>query len=213
MKETFSAIVFDVDGVLVDSEPLHAWAWQEVLTRYGIEAEPGEIDQFIGIPCSVMLKYFQEKEGERLPDTAIDEKQALFDQVMGERLAPIQGAPEVVRELHRRGIPLAAASNSPAPRVRRMLTSIGIGACFSAIAGIDEVRAGKPAPDVYLLACERLGLAPGRCLAIDDSPTGIASAAAAGLTVWGYVHDFSEEVLREAGADVLIHSLSEALAV
>ena len=213
MTERFSAIVFDVDGVLVDSEPLHAWAWREVLTRYGVEAEPGEIDQFIGIPCTVMLKYFQDRVGDRLPDTAVDEKQVLFDRVMEERLTPMEGAPAVVRALHSRGIPLAAASNSPAPRVRRMLSSIGISTCFSAIAGIDEVSAGKPAPDVYLLACERLGVAPGRCLAVDDSPTGIASAAAAGLTVLGYAHDFSAEVLQEAGADAVIRSLSEVLCI
>lgn len=211
MTERFSAIVFDVDGVLVDSEPLHAWAWREVLTRYGVEAEPGEIDQFIGIPCTVMLKYFQDRVGDRLPDTAVDEKQVLFDRVMEERLTPMEGAPAVVRELHSRGIPLAAASNSPAPRVRQMLAAIGIGECFSAVAGIDEVAAGKPAPDVYLLACRRLGTEPGRCLAVDDSPTGVASAAAAGLTVWGYVHDFSEQTLREAGADAVIRSLSQVL--
>ena len=213
MTERFAAVVFDVDGVLVDSEPLHAWAWREVLTSYGIEVEPGEIDRFIGIPCSVMLKYFQEKAGERLPAAAIEDKQALFDQIMDERLVPMESAPAVVRQLHRRGILLGAASNSPAPRVRQMLTAIGIGECFSAIAGIDEVSAGKPAPDVYLLACERLATEPGRCLAVDDSPTGVASAAAAGLRVWGYAHDFSEKVLREAGAQTVIRSLSEVLGI
>jgi len=213
MTERYDAIVFDVDGVLVDSEPLHAWAWGEVLTRYGIEAEPGEIDQFIGIPCTVMLQYFQDRGGARLPDTAINDKQALFDEVMPARLTAMADAPEVVRALHRRGIPLAAASNSPAPRVRRMLSAIGVWECFSTAAGIDEVPRGKPAPDVYLLACERLGVEPDRCLAVDDSPTGIASAAAAGLTVWGYAHDFSESVLMDAGAGAVIRSLSEVLSI
>ena len=206
--DQYDAIVFDVDGVLVDSEPLHKWAWEQVLTKYGIEPEKGELDQFIGIPCEVMLAYFQEKAGDSLPDTAIDDKRDLFHKAMGARLKPVEGAPEAVKELHRRGIPLAAASNSPVGRVRDMLTVIGIWDCFSAAAGIDEVPAGKPAPDVYLLACERLRTAPERCLAVDDSPTGIASAYAAGLTVWGYVRDFSAETLIEAGAQACVDSLS-----
>mgnify|MGYP000424574366 CR=1 FL=1 len=213
MTQKYSAIVFDVDGVLVDSEPLHKWAWDQVLTRYGVAIGPGELDQFIGIPCEVMLAYFQEKAGISLPDAAIDDKRDLFDSAMGARLKPVEGAPETVRELHRRGFPLAAASNSPVDRVRDMLTAIGIWDCFSAAAGIDEVDRGKPEPDVYLLACERLGVAPGRCLAVEDSPTGVRAACAAGLTVWGYVYDFSEEALREAGAVAVIHSLSEVPAV
>lgn len=209
----FDGIVFDVDGVLVDSEPLHAWAWRQVLERHGIQVTPEELDRFIGIPCSVMLQYFQKKEGSRLPDTAIGEKQALFDRVMAERLKPVEGVPRLVRALHSRGIPLAAASNSPFGRVRDMLTVIGAWEYFAAAAGIDEVAAGKPAPDVYLLACRRMGAEPVRCLAVEDSPTGIAAAKAAGLTALGLARDFSAEELSEAGADRIIRGLSEVLAV
>lgn len=213
MTERVSAIVFDVDGVLVDSEPLHMWAWEQVLTRYGIDVQEGDMDRFIGLPCKELLKDYQRRMGDRLPDAAWDEKQALFNDVMLARLEPIPEAGMVMKTLYRRGIPLAVASNSPSGRVKEMLSAIGVWEYVSAAAGIDEVDAGKPAPDVYLLACGRLGAEPARCLAVEDSPTGVKAAAAAGLTVWGYVRDFSEQVLREAGAGAVIRSLSEVLTI
>lgn len=212
MKNTFDAAVFDVDGVLVESEPLHMWAWGQVLARYGIKAKREDLDRFIGISCTEVLKFYQGMVGkDHLPDSAYAEKQALFNEVMPTRLKPVEGAVEVVEAIHRRGIPLGAASNSPSDRVREMLDSIGILRYFSVIAGIDEVREGKPAPDVYLLACSRLGVQPSRCFAVDDSPTGVTAAAAAGMTVWGYVSVFSVDILREAGAHLTIDGLPRIL--
>lgn len=213
MTERFSAIVFDVDGVLVDSEPLHTWTWEKVLTGYGIDIAPGEIDRYVGIPCTELFKDYRAREGDRLPESAMEEKRALFDEIMPERLRAMEGAPAVLRALHRRGMPLAAASNSPVGRVEKMLEIVGLWRYFTAAAGIDEVPHAKPAPDVYLLACERLGVAPSRCLAVEDSPTGVTAAVAAGMTVWGYAHGFGEKALEEAGARATIHTLSEMLRI
>ena len=213
MTDRPKAIVFDVDGVLVDSEPLHLWAWEQVMARYGIDVPEGDLDRFIGLPCTELLRDYQSRVGDRLPDAAWDEKQALFNDVMLTRLQPMPDAGTVMKALYRRGVPLAVASNSPSGRVKEMLAAIGVWSYVSAAAGIDEVETGKPAPDVYLLACRRLGVDPRQCLAVDDSPTGVAAAAAAGMTVWGYAHNFSEEVLREAGAQAVIQSLSEVLKI
>jgi HAD superfamily hydrolase (TIGR01509 family) len=204
----FDAVVFDVDGVLVDSEPIHAWTWMQVLTRHGIEVTAEEIDRFIGIPCRVMLGEFQDRVGIELPDTVVGEKEALFSAVMPERIRPMKGIGDVLAVIHSKGTPMGAASNSPVGRVRDMLAAVGFDSYFKAVAGIDEVPAAKPAPDVYLLACERLGVTPARCLAVEDSPTGVAAAAAAGLTVWAYVHAFPETVLTEAGADAVIEKFT-----
>lgn len=208
MKQ-FDAVVFDVDGVLVDSEPIHTWAWVQVLTRHGIDVTAEEFDQFIGIPCSVMLRQIRGGAGANLPNTVVGEKEALFSAVLSERLKPMEGIGDVLASLRGKGTPMGAASNSPVGRVRDMLAAVGFSSYFKVFAGIDEVPAAKPAPDVYLLACGRLGVTPARCLAVEDSPTGVAAAAAAGLTVWAYVHAFPETVLTEAGAEAVIEKFAD----
>ncbi len=111
------------------------------------------------------------------------------------------------RELRRRGVPVGVASSSPRERLRRTLGRVGLLDFFDVTVSGDEVANGKPAPDMFLLAAERLGVAPEACVAIEDSPPGVASAVAAGMTTIGVMRVPGTEASL-AAAHVVVDSLS-----
>ncbi|HEX5137346.1 MAG TPA: HAD family phosphatase [Planctomycetota bacterium] len=174
-------VVFDLDGILVDSEPLWSEAIVETLAlsgaRYRPETEPlhrgmkmGELVPFLlrEHACAAEPAVF----AERLLATLL----ARFE----DRLQPLPGAERALGLARAKG-KIALASGSPLAVIRRVLERFGWR--FDAVCSSDEVARGKPMPDVFLLAAERLGAAPGDCVAIEDSANGIAAAKAAGMRV------------------------------
>lgn len=205
------AIVFDNDGLLLDTE--EAWTRAEVtlFRRHGGEFTFEHKRDLIGSSHTVAagkLEAMLGKPGEGL--ALMDE---LHDLVMEEALHgvdPRPGAVELLDALAAAGIPVAVASNSARDFLDRVLHTAGVADRFAITVAGDEVEHPKPAPDIYLEACRRLGADPARSVGLEDSPTGAAAAKAAGLYVVGvpYIVDMpvpSADVLAPSLADAVVH--------
>lgn len=182
------AVVFDCDGVLVDSEPHSAAAWVAVLGRRGHRATTADVADCTGLGFAATYAHLAAVDPEVLlpgPETLWPEVQAALAESFDGGLEVFPDAAACVAELALYGVPLGVASSSRRERLDLTLERSGLGRYFQATAAGDEVEHGKPAPDVYLLAAERLGLPPADCLAVEDTGHGAASAAAAGMRVLG----------------------------
>jgi HAD superfamily hydrolase (TIGR01509 family) len=205
----FTAVIFDMDGVLIDSEPLHFAVANEVLSDVGQTLSREENEEFIG----TTTEYFWDAliERKQLPRTRTY-WEARYDEVVLRLLArpwpAASGVSELVRHLQGLGVKLAVASSSKRTWIDATLVSIGLADAFEAEAAGDEVRRGKPEPDIYVLAAERLGVLPERCLAIEDSPNGVLSARRAGMAVLGVRTPYTAHLTLD-GAQLVIDSLTQ----
>jgi HAD superfamily hydrolase (TIGR01509 family) len=178
------AIVFDMDGVLIDSEPV----WERV-RRHFVAARGGQWahdaqDRMMGMSTAEWSKYLSEDFGirglspARVAELVVAEMAAEYQA----HLPLLPGAVDAVRTLSARW-PLAVASSAPKSLIEAVLDAAELRPAFAAAVSSEEVTRGKPAPDVYLEATKRLGVSPACCAAVEDSSNGLRSAAAAGLTV------------------------------
>lgn len=207
------AIVFDMDGVLVDSEPMHFRATNRMLAQYGASISEEVFRGFIGMGEEDTWNDWRARFQLTAP---IAELSAVIDSArvaeIGHGVTPIPAAVELARQLHRRGVPVAIASASTQTVIGAMVKALDLEAAFTCRLSCEdrEVGRAKPAPDIYLHAAAVLGQPPARCLAIEDSAPGVRAAKAAGMhcvavpTDWSRDHDF-------AVADAVLDSL-DALA-
>ncbi len=202
------AVIFDMDGVLVDSEPLQEAALAEFLRRRGKgPLTHGEYEGTIGLGHEAfwgwMIARFALSE-------SVEECLADFHEILLPLLAqlePAAGARELVRALADAGVPMAVASSSHRPIVEATLASIGLRDRFTAVVTGGEVSPGKPDPAIYLLAAERLGVDPSRCVAVEDSPHGVRAAVEAGMACLGVVTAYARP--ESLGASRVVGSLAE----
>jgi HAD superfamily hydrolase (TIGR01509 family) len=177
--------VFDVDGLLLDTEECWTEGERALFGRYGRSFGPDEQRLLLGTSFENGGRILERLLNQ--PGRAVELGEELLDLVGGRILAgagPRPGARELVEALDGR-CPLAVASNSPESFVRGALRAAGLAGAFPVVVTADQVPEAKPAPDVYLEACRRLGASASSSVALEDSPTGVASARAAGLYVIG----------------------------
>jgi HAD superfamily hydrolase (TIGR01509 family) len=181
------AVVFDNDGLLLDTESVWTRAERDLFERRRIEFTPEHKRELVGSSAEVAGGILERRLGE--PGRAVELIEELNELVVAELEHGVEamvGARELLRELKRRGTPLGLVSNSPLGFVWRSLEIAGFVDRFDVVLSAHEVAAPKPAPDAYLEACRRLGVQAGpSVVALEDSPTGVAAARAAGLTVIG----------------------------
>lgn len=178
----FDAVVFDMDGVLVDSEPAHREASRRLVAPHVLTDE--EYDRYIGSTGEVFRAFLRERYGLVASDAEVEARyHALVMVELEAGLPALDGARELLDALRARGTRLALASASQPAWVERTLAGAGLEGCFEVIVAADAVPRGKPAPDIYLHAAERLGVTPASCVAVEDSVYGVASAHAAGMAV------------------------------
>ncbi|MFZ0929732.1 MAG: HAD family phosphatase [Syntrophobacteraceae bacterium] len=213
------AVIFDCDGILANTEPLHYRAFQEVLAPLGLGHDfESYLEHFVGFDDRDAFIYAFKEAGLNLAPTTLDrlmeaKARALLD-LIGQGVPGFPGVVELVRELANRGVPMAVASGALRHEVDAFVASLGLNGVFHAIVAADEVEKSKPDPETYTLAIERLRqlqgemrLDPMNCIAIEDTPAGIRSAKSAGLLVVAVTNSFPLPELTEA--DKVIDSLVE----
>ena len=179
----YRAILFDVDGVLVDSEPLFLSAINRLLVEESVEPVSVQENEEFLIGTTIGETWRQLKLHRPLPrptEEYIGRYDDIVRQVMQEELEPQPGVRELLAVCQARGLPKAVASSSLHMWVDLKLNAIGLTGAFDAVLGGDDVDHGKPAPDIYIKAANSLGFSPEECVAIEDSPVGIAAAVASG---------------------------------
>ena len=185
MNSKSLAVIFDFDGVLVDSERVHLRAFQRALGERGWTLDERDyFERYLGFTDHDLIAAYAVHRGLPLDAAAmatlLRRKMEIFDAESGEGGALFPGARACIARLGA-VFPLAIASGSLRHEITGVLDRTGLTSAFRAIAGADEVAQGKPAPDLYLSAAARLDVAPASCVAIEDSPWGLESAAAAGM--------------------------------
>ncbi len=178
-------VIFDCDGVLIDSESLSTAVLVDMLRARGIAIDRDHVlAHFIGHPYPVVAGKIAALSGAPLPEGFEQEYRAALLARFEAELKPVPGIEAVLDAL---AVPFCAATSSAPERVRRSLAIAGLAARFGArVYTVSMVARVKPAPDLFLLAAARMGVAPEACLVIEDSPLGIAAARAAGMRVWQF---------------------------
>ena len=203
------AVIFDCDGVLVDSERLMNREFSAMLNDLGLPYTAEETTRtFMGRSMKSCMEIVQAELGRSVPDDFL----ATLDQrayaVFAEQLQPVDGIESLLDALDQRGTPYAVASSGSHDKMR---TTLGITGLLPRLSGritsATEVAHGKPAPDVFLLAAQRIGVAPRDCVVIEDSLLGIQAALAAGMRVIGFAAMVAPEDMRAAGATVVSQTM------
>ncbi len=181
------AVVFDNDGLLLDTESVWTRAEQDLFKRRDMAFRSVDKLELVGTSAEVAGGILERRLGEPGRAAAlIEELNELVVAELEHGVEAMVGAGVLLSSLQERGTPIGLVSNSPQRFVRRSLEIVGFASCFDAVVSAHEVAAPKPAPDPYLEACRRLGVeASPSVVALEDSPTGVAAARAAGLTVIG----------------------------
>ena len=207
------AILFDMDGVLIDSEALMARAGILALREFGIEAVSEDFLPFVGRGEDKYIGGVAEKHGVRYDTAMKDRAYDYYGQmVAAEATVPADTLP-TLKALHARGIKMAVCSSADRVKVRYNLRAIGASeSLFGAIVTGSDVERKKPAPDIYLKGAELLGEKPEDCLVVEDAPSGIQAAHAGGIRAAGIASSFSaQELTRQASPEYLIDTLSQLL--
>jgi HAD superfamily hydrolase (TIGR01509 family) len=182
----FDAVIFDLDGVLLDSELLYLAATNSVLAREGQYLSPEANARYIGVRYHDMLLDIIPKMGlAHEPEYYMRETRGEVERAFAGPLDPPPGARELIERLVAHEVPRAVGSSSAHTWVDRILTTLGVREHFPVIVGGDDVAHGKPAPDIFLRCAHLLGVAPQRCAVIEDSANGVRAARAAGMTAIG----------------------------
>lgn len=178
------AVIFDMDGVLIDSQPLHYELDMNVLKNCGYDAKLSTVIPYTGLGNPDRWPKYKEdlaltQEPEKLIEMAEEEMRKVFTDAP---LKPIDGIPTLIEGIKAMGIKCGVASSSSHELISLVLGKIGLEGKFDVIISGEDVTEGKPAPDVYLKAAEKAGATPSLCIAIEDAPAGILSAKNAGFT-------------------------------
>jgi beta-phosphoglucomutase family hydrolase len=201
-------VIFDMDGVLVDSGAAHFEAWSRLGRDLGVGYPRAVFENTFGMHNRQIIPLWlgrevAEEELERLSAR----KEAMYREVAAASVRPLPGVVDLIAALAADGFLLAVGSSGPRPNVEMVLGILGVEGLFRALSTGDEVRHGKPHPEVFQKAAARLGLAPARCAVIEDAPQGIAAAHAAGARAVAVTTTRPPSDL--AAADLVVDSLAE----
>jgi HAD superfamily hydrolase (TIGR01509 family) len=212
---SFDLVIFDCDGVLVDSEIIAANTLSRLLAREGVETTVGGVlEAFLGKTFASVEHEFRARTGTPLPADFGPLYRSELAAAFQRELKPIAGIREVLLMLSAAGRPICLASSSSQERIETSLQITGLSQFFSGrVFDSSMVQRGKPAPDLFLHVARTLNADPSRTLVIEDSPAGVAAGKAAGMTVWGFVggehhaHFAGEAALRLAGTDRILRTM------
>lgn len=187
------AVIFDMDGVLLDSQPMHYKGDQLTLSHFGVKIPIEEIYQYAGTTNEYRFQRYKEVYGLlAAPGDMIAYREALMlELVKTEPIVPISGIVPLLSAIKAQGLKTAIASSSSYPFIYAVVDKLGIRDYFDKVVSGEDVQEGKPAPDVFLAAAKVLEVAPEAALVVEDSANGVLAAAAAGMKCVGYINESS----------------------
>jgi HAD superfamily hydrolase (TIGR01509 family) len=213
---SISHIIFDCDGVLVDSEPLSMRADAEVLARAGIKISEAELHKrFVGTTFQDMVTEIEKQHATKLPSNLSDLKNARMYEMYRTELKLVRGVRDALEDIRNMGLSMSIASNGPKERVKLALQLTGLLPYFkNAIVTFEDVPQGKPAPDMYLLAAKNAGVKADDCLVVEDSLTGVTAAVDAGCWTLGFTGTYEDqqahgEKLKDIGAEAIFSKMAD----
>ncbi len=181
-ESRLKAVLWDMDGVIADTAHYHLEAWQAVFSGRGMKYTDEDFRRNFGQRNDTIVR---KVAGGRLSPEEVEaiaaEKEEVYRQKVARNIKPLPGAIELMKTLRGRGIKIALASSAPVENIQLIIRGMGIADCFQAVVWGREVAEGKPDPQIFLLAAERLGVEPDSCVVIEDSVAGVTAAKRAGM--------------------------------
>jgi HAD superfamily hydrolase (TIGR01509 family) len=205
-------VIFDCDGVLVDSEAISNRVLAEMFTAEGLPTTLAQSRRaYQGMLLADIRSQAEQKLGHALPEDWLARYESARDAAFHRELAPVRGAVETVQRVTAFGLQVCVASQGKLSKIALSLSLTGLDRLFPPTARFSaySVVNGKPAPDVFLYAAASMGIAPARCIVVEDTPSGITAAISAQMRAVGYAADSDEQALRDAGATEILHSLDQ----
>ncbi|HUT96742.1 MAG TPA: HAD family phosphatase [Dehalococcoidales bacterium] len=201
-----AAVIWDMDGVLADTAHHHLLAWQETFARRNINFTEADFKRGFGIRNDAIIRNTlgEQTTGAEI-ETIAREKETTFRRIIGRDVKPLPGALELVGALYERGVKMAIASSTTMENIRLIIGSLGIEKYFKAVITGHDVTEGKPSPQVFLLAAQRLGAEPKNCIVFEDAVAGVKAAKSAGMYCVAITNTHPGEKLNEA--DLIVDSL------
>lgn len=204
-----AAIIFDMDGVLVDSNPVHLRKWMDFFEAHGIPYDENELPNIVLGPSNevIIRRHFGEEiTPEQLAELGA-ELEADFRKEIGAHARPFPGVRHFIEECHAQGIAMAVASAGIARNVNFLVSAMGLGEYFREVLPVESISHPKPHPEIYLKTAGKLGVDPTACAVFEDSFVGIEAAKRAGMKCVAIASTFPAEVLRrETHADLIVPS-------
>ncbi|MBJ7552491.1 HAD family hydrolase [Marinomonas ostreistagni] len=207
MRSNYQAILFDCDGVIVDTETLSSNILKQMLHIEGLDVDDHTLHtQFAGFTTKENLALAESMLGKPLPEDFQERYRQAFNNTIKTSLSPIEGVVDLLENID---CPIAMATNAKRAEMELKLELIQLTHHFKTRFAVDDVVQGKPAPDLYLKAADALGVKPEDCIVIEDSLAGIQAGKAAGATVYAYSAVLPASLQKEAGADATFASMKE----
>ncbi len=212
MLDDLQLVIFDCDGVLVDSEAISNRVLAEMLTNEGLATTLAQARrEYQGMLLADIRSRAERRLGRALAEDWLARYETERDAAFRKDLRPVAGAAEAVERITAAGIAVCVASQGKLSKTRLSLALSGLDRLFPEAVRFSAytVANGKPAPDLFLHAAASMGASPAQCVVVEDTPSGIAAAVSAGMPCIGLAADSDERALREAGANEIVHSLDE----
>jgi beta-phosphoglucomutase family hydrolase len=204
------AIIFDHDGVIVNTEPLHVEVWKEFFKQKGEVVTDEDLeDKALGKTEIDVIKTFIKDKTEAKYEELLKERRKLFHQFFEKNFTEIPGVKDFINSLKETKLKVGAASSSPKDRVEYSLDRLDVRDIFQTVVTAERVKKGKPDPEIYLLAAEELGVDPTNCLVFEDSGSGVKSAKAAGMKVILVKTSLDESKFSEGFIDGAVDDFSD----
>ena len=200
------AVIWDMDGVIADTAPYHYKAWQQVFRKRGVSYTEDDFKRKFGQRNDTIIRSAMgEQISQNDMDTIAEEKEKAYRTLARGNIKPLPGAEGLLRSLGEHGFGAAIASSAPTENIRLVTRSLGINGCFQAIVSGHEVTKGKPNPQGFLLAAQKLGVEPAHCIVIEDAVAGVEAARRAGMRCIAVTNTHPAGRLKEA--DLIVDTL------